>query len=313
VIERFGSHKTHLIGTSLARILVGLGGVHYYVSNYAYRAFLLGPHSYLGHMPSFGPSLYDLARTAASFEVLYHAGLVVAAVFVVFGGRGLAIAHAVLFWSAYARNPQLFDGGDTFGRIAAIFLAAAVTNAYLAPGARRRRERIPAAGSWGVIAHNGAVVLLVTQILVVYVVAGLTKLAGPAWAHGVALFQISQLADYRFVSITGVTSNPVVVGSLTYGILAVELSFPVLVWTRFRVWSVAMVAAMHTGIAVVMGLVGFAIHMCGGLAVCLRDDDYEQLARRFTRAGTRRPSRSRTPASPRPRRRRLRATPVPPP
>jgi hypothetical protein len=231
-----------------------------------------------------------LAHSGASFELLFNTGLLAAIAFTVFGGRPLAAVHAVMFWSVYARNPDIFDGGDTFGRIAAIILIAAVSNAYFAPGAKRRRENLTA-DSWSSFAHNGAVVLLGFQVVVVYLSAGLQKATGAPWIAGSALYQISQLRDYAFVHWTQLLTNRAVLVPLTNAIVVLEVGFPIAVWTRARVPWVAACALMHAGIAVTMGLVGFALNMWGGLAIYLTDEE-------LIRAGTRLSSRFRDRALP---------------
>jgi len=301
VIRRVSGPHVHLVGAAIARVLLGVGALHFYLSNYSHRAFVLGPHSYLTHTR--GPTLYSLAHSPASFEVVFHLGIVAAAAFTLFGGRPLAAAHAVMFWSAYARNPDIFDGGDTFGRIAAIILIAAITNAYFAPGAKRRRDHLKP-DSWSSFAHNGAVVLLGFQIVVVYLSAGLQKATGSPWIAGSALYQISQLRDYAFVHWTPLLTNRAVVVPLTNAIVVLEVGFPIAIWTRARVPWIAACALMHAGIAVTMGLVGFAFNMWAGLAICLTDEE-------LIRAGTRLPSRFRSRAVQRRQRTRAPATPAP--
>jgi hypothetical protein len=268
----------HLVGASVARILVSLAAVHFYLSNYSHRAFVLGPHSYNAAAHAPGPTLYAFAHSTTAFEVLYHAGPLVALAFGVFGGRPLAAAHAIMFWSVYARNPDIFDGGDNFGRIAAIILIAAITNAHFAPGAARRREALASTEtSWSTIAHNGSVILLGFQIVVVYGAAGILKAKGAPWDAGSALHQISQLRDYQFVHWTSLLTNRGVVVPLTNAIVVLEAGFPIAVWTRARLPWIAALVLMHTGIALTMGLVGFALNMFGGLAICLSDDDYRRI------------------------------------
>lgn len=307
MIRRVHGPAVHLVGASLARILVGFAALHFYLSNYAHRAFLLGPHAYNAGLHPRGPTLYSIAPV----DVVYHLGIAAALAFTLFGGRPLAAAHAVVFWSTYARNVDIFDGGDNFGRIAAIILIAAITNAYLAPGAPRRRERLRTEhDTWSTFAHNGAVVLLGVQILIVYLSAGLQKETGVPWRAGTALHQISQLHDYRFMHWTPLLAIPVVVFALTNAVVLLEVGFPIAMWTPARVPWVIGCGLMHVGIAATMGLVGFALNMWAGLAICLTDDDYARLAR-FTRAGFRRPSRRRDRERQRPRRIPEPATPEP--
>lgn len=277
---RLAGPEFHLYGVAVARVLVGAAGVHHYLSNYAHRAFMFGPRSYLaGARAGDGiPGLYDLTTGPIAFDVAYHAGLLAAFAFAVFGGRALALAHAVFFWSLHARNPALFDGGDAFGRIAAVIMILAVTNAYLSPGARRqRRERHVGQVRWTSLLHNCAVVMLIIQIAIVYISAGLFKAMDPLWQAGTALHRIAQLEDYRFVDWVGVVSNPAAVTIASYATVALELAFPFALATRLRRPVIVSLATMHAVLAVLMGLVGFALHMWAGLAVCLRDTDWPRL------------------------------------
>lgn len=283
VIRQLAGPEKHLFGMSLARILVGAAGVHYYLSNHAYRHLMFGPHAYVAGtgLEDRGLTVYALARDGLTFDLLYHAGLVAALAFGVLGGRVLAGAHAAFFWSLHARNVGLFDGGDAFGRIVTVVMVLVVTNAYLAPGAARRRirlarERDP---SWRRVLHNAAVVMVVFQLAVVYLSAAVFKLMDGAWRSGTALHQIAQLEDYRFVTWEPAVRNALLVGVLTYGAMALEMGFVGTLWRRSRLIVVASLAAMHLVLAVVMGLVGFALHMWAGLAVCLADDDYRRLSR----------------------------------
>jgi hypothetical protein len=274
--------EVHLVGTSVSRILLGASGVHLYLTSYGFRGYLWGPEGYRAHtgLKSSVLSLYRLSETTAWFEVVFHAGLVVALAFAIFGGRPLAFVHGVFLWSIYQRNPSFLEGGDNFARIAIILLAFTISNAYFAPGAAARRQRLRTRppGSWSATAHNTAVVLLVFQISLVYLTAGLWKVASLDWRSGTALWSISQLEDWAFAPVlTSLYRSAVVVGVLTYAVVALEVGFVPLLLTRLRIPVVLATAAMHVGIAATMGLVGFAISMCAGLAVCLGDDDYRSL------------------------------------
>jgi hypothetical protein len=256
---------------AVARIAVGLGGAHFYLSNLHDRSFLFGPDGYMGPAPFPVP-----------FDAFYAAGSVVAFAFAVRGGRLLATAHALCFWTLYARNPNLMDGGDTFGRYVAVMMIMAVTDAYFAPGAGRRRKRTPRAP----VAHNTAVALIVVQTATVYTLAGVYKLADPAWRSGTALHAIAQLADYRFIDVVPFLEGTLLVSMLTYGVVALEVSFVPLVSTRLRPYAIGSMFVMHVVLAATMGLVGFAIHMSAGLALIwlsdpapLLDPDEERIVR----------------------------------
>ena len=183
----------------------------------------------------------------------------------------------MFFWMLHARNPALFDGGDAFGRVVAAVMVLAVTNAYLAPRARCRRERLTS-DDWRSMVHNCAVVMIVLQLCVVYLSAGLFKATDPLWQSGTALFRVAQLEDYRFVDWVGLANNALFVKVITYVTIVLEVAFPFAIFTRFRRPIVLAMFAMHAVLAVLLGLVGFGLHMCAGLALLL-DPDQERVVR----------------------------------
>jgi hypothetical protein len=191
--------RRRLIGLSLLRILLGVADIMYYVSDYSRREFLWGPNSFdspslAAHQMSGGLfSLYFISNSQSWFELIFHAGLLIAILFTIFGGRALTILQAVFMWSIYNRNQDILEGGDNLARILIIFMIFAVTNAYLAPGARRRRERLTAqSGTLSIAVHNLSMYLIVFQICVLYFVAGYSKITGTVWQDGVAPYYISR-------------------------------------------------------------------------------------------------------------------------
>jgi hypothetical protein len=292
--ERFvgilaGEHR-RLIGLSLLRILLGIAATFYYVSDYNRREFLWGPHAYdspylAGHQLSGGTfSLYLFSNSQFWFELVFHAGLVVAILFTIYGGRKLTLVQAIFMWSIYNRNQDILEGGDNLARILLIFMVFSVTNAYFSPGARRRREKLESrSGTLPIVIHNLSTYLIVFQVCVVYFYAGLNKIMGTVWQQGVAPYYISRIPAFHSSGIyASLMSQPVSGTVVAYTTVFIEIAFPFAILSG-RAWirkvEILVIETMHIGIIAFMGLVCFGIIMIAADCVALRDEDFRALYR----------------------------------
>jgi hypothetical protein len=289
--------RRRLIGLALMRILLGAAAIEFYLSDYAQRRFLWGPKSYedwtsfVRTMPTGQYSLYELSRSSWWFELVFHASVVVAVLFMVFGGRVLTAMHAFLLWSIYLRNPGILEGGDNLARILLLFMILCTTDAYFSPFAKRRRRRLAAAeGRFTVpnALHNAATILIVFQIATVYLVAGIWKVSGKSWLNGSAMYYISRINEFHFSEpFAWLMRNAYMTTTVCYVTMAIEVAFPFLILSRkawLRELEVLLIEGMHVGIIVGMGLVPFGMIMLGADFACLRDGDYRSLVAYAERA-----------------------------
>ncbi|MFI9393536.1 HTTM domain-containing protein [Streptomyces bauhiniae] len=244
----------------------------YYVSQYQERNYLFGPDGVLPHdefrAQLTGFSLYALSASPAYFQVVYHLGIAAAlAVTLGIGGRpGLAL-HWVLLWSVYQRQPGLLDGGDNLAYVVIPFLL--LTRCYdrfaLPAGlAGRLAQRLPGRlRAVSVPFHNLGVLMVATQICLVYVVSGLYKVMGEEWQDGTALFYIMRVAEFELPGWSDlVYENDFLVVLGTYGTVAFLVYFPLGVLVpALRPWAAAASICFHLSIAFFMGLTGFALTM----------------------------------------------------
>lgn len=259
-------------GVSGTRVLLGFVGLMYYVSQYQERNYLFGPDGLLPHdevkAQLTGFSLYTLSGSPVYFQLVYHAGIAVAlAVLLGVGGRpGLAL-HWALLWSVYQRQPGLLDGGDNLAYVVVPFLL--LTRCYdrfaLPTGlANRLSKWIPGRlRALSVPFHNLGVLMVATQICLVYVVSGLYKVMGEEWQDGTALFYIMRVAEFELPGWSRLVYESdflVVLG--TYGTVAFLVYFPLGVLVpALRPWAAAASIFFHLSIAFFMGLTGFALTM----------------------------------------------------
>lgn len=253
---------------SLLRTVVGVVSVALYVRQYAGRSTFFGPDGVYGtdgireYTASIGTwSLYALSDSEVLFEIIFHVGLAVAVLVMLgLGGRPVLALHYVLLWSLYMANPALMDGGDALAATAVLFLL--LTRCYSAfTIVRRRRQR--EAGQFASLLSNTGLLLLVTQVSVVYLMAGLYKVQGELWQDGTALYYILSVPEFYLPGVTPLLVQSdwlMVIGA--YLTVLTSVFFPVFVLFRAgRPVAVAAMLTFHLAIALLIGLTSFALVM----------------------------------------------------
>jgi antimicrobial peptide system SdpB family protein len=170
-------------------------------------------------------------------------------------------------------NASMLDGGDQLAANLALLLLPC---ALLDP---RRWHWSPAAtGSSpeALLIARAALFLIRLQMCAVYLQASVAKLAVREWVDGTVLYY--WLRDPAFGSppwlapfTDALVKNGTTVSLLTWSVLGLELALAAaLVMPRDRArWLLPLGIALHLGIALVHGLVSFALVMFGGLVLYL--------------------------------------------
>ncbi|MHA6762473.1 hypothetical protein [Streptacidiphilus sp. PAMC 29251] len=280
-----------LIGLALLRIVIGAATILYCLSDYSSRQFFWGPDSYnsahtaSAALPARGFSLFLLSNSQLWFELLFHLVILVSALFMVFGGRALTIAQAVLMWSLHNRNQDILEGGDNLAQILIIFMVLTVTNGYFAPGAKARRARLLSSDQpqLSTAVHNLGAYLIVFQVAIVYFVSGYWKIAGTIWQQGTAMYYISRISGFDMSgTYAHLMGNAFIGTGVCYVTIFIELAFPFAILSG-RAWirkaQAVSLEGMHLGIMLFMGLVCFGLIMIGADCTGLRDEDYRSLWR----------------------------------
>ncbi|MER5644907.1 HTTM domain-containing protein [Streptosporangium sp. NPDC002524] len=299
-------------GLSLLRIVYGSVILGMLLVNYGVRDEVWGPSGLflwdefvrqLGDNRSF--SLYALSNSVVASEVIYHALIVVALLFVL-GWRTRVVTPLLwlLVWSWYERNPYVMDGGDNLLRIVLVYLIFADVSARFSLDARRKARRSPARarteireirGAVASVFHNAALAATVFQISVVYLAAGMYKVQGERWQEGTALYYILRVAEYTpWPELSRlVYENGLLVTVMTYVTVFFQVAFPLLLLNRVtRLLGFMSAFGMHLGIAVLMGLPFFSLIMLATDLVLISDREYGTVRRAWAsvRDRTRMPS-----------------------
>lgn len=183
------------------------------------------------------------------------------------GGLGLSLgifprSAAFCGWLAavsYAyRNPSILHSGDNLIRIGMFFLIFARTGGVPSLPAAVWRRFFPRAGDDPPAAELVPAWpqrILQIQLCILYLVAGIWKATGPTWRNGTAVGLVLQLGEFQRFPIPEGLMTPVMSKVMTFGTLAFELGFPVLVWIpALRLPVLLAGLAFHAGLDWVMNV-----------------------------------------------------------
>lgn len=289
-----------LTGVSLARIAYGLFLLFYFISHYAERHLLWGPGGLLPHDAFLEMAeargiltLFHLSGEPWFFELVYHAGIVVAFLYLIgYRTRLIGVLTFILFWSFYFRNPHLTNGGDNILRIQLFYLLFAQTGARFSLDALRRRKtsspgKKSVAREMSAVLHNAAVLAAVLQLALLYFTAGMYKVMGAYWQEGTALYYATRVQEFHWPGISEwLWESEFLLVLLSYATVIFQVSFPFLLLNRItKLIAVGCAVLFHGGIALFMGLIGFSWIMIGSELILLTDKDYRLIGAAARRAG----------------------------
>lgn len=289
----FCTTERGLIGLALFRVLTGLCLTYWYCIHYHQRSYLWGP---TGVVPlelwrdSGSLSLYALSPSRFWFEATYHLGILAAILWTLgWRTRLTGIAAFVFRYSLYTRNTLIAHGGDNVSVIVHLYLLAANAGAVLSLDAANRSamSRSEASDSFAEqvegLVHNAALVAAVTQVCVMYTVAGLHKVTGPMWQSGTALYYIMRTQEFGSPYSELVYRNQYLVVAGSYATVAFQLGFLPALLNRYAryVWLLGGVL-FHAAIAVFMGLTTFSWLMVAIYPLFLTDAEWVRIRRWLT-------------------------------
>jgi hypothetical protein len=210
------------------------------------------------------------------------------------GSRVTSLAAYVVAISYVHRVPSALFGLDQINAMLALYLAIGYATIPARDRslsldrriARFRQERrgaefIPARSSSGA---NLAVRLIQVHMCVIYFFAAISKLQGPSWWSGEAMWLAFANLEYQSADMTWLAHYPRIVNLMTHFTIAWELSFPVLIWLRqWRPLVLAGAVVLHVGIGACLGMWTFGLVMLIGCAAFLPQEFAVSLARVLSR------------------------------
>ncbi|MER6405789.1 HTTM domain-containing protein [Streptomyces viridosporus] len=140
------------------------------------------------------------------------------------------------------------------------------------------------------IVHNGALLVIMAEVCLIYATAGWYKVQGSRWQDGTAVHYPLHLEYFSpWPALSDLLSaNGTLVMLATYGTVAVQVAFPFTLFNR-RIKNVLLALMMteHVVIAVVLGLPFFSLAMLAADAVFLPTSFLRRLGARAARAADR--------------------------
>lgn len=265
-----------------------------------------------------------LSDSTVYLDVCYAIALVVCALLVLgWRSRAMSVLFALVVVSFHARAIFMTDGGDNLILLMALYLTCTACGRRWSLDARRT-ARLAAGGGPGRWAmwrassdtwsqfdlarrslvtalHNCAMFVIAAQVCLLYGSAGLYKVQGPSWQSGTALHYVVNLDLFRpWPALSALAdSHPLFIAAASYLTVLIQVAFPFALFSRLKYVILAMLLAMHLGIAALMGLPLFSGAMIVADAAFLPDRFYRSAARLLRRAIPHRPAGATAPRTPR--------------
>ena len=109
---------------------------------------------------------------------------------------------------------------------------------------------------------NLAIRLMQVHLCVMYLFSGLGKMEGTTWQMGTAVWWSAASYEYQALDLTWLAGWPMLVGLLTHATVFWEAYYCCLVWNRYtRPLVLWMAVAVHSGIALFLGMITFGLAM----------------------------------------------------
>lgn len=213
-------------------------------------------------------SYWWLIESPALVWIVHLAALVVFAMLALGLYSRVVSVLAFLITVSYAhRLTGALFGLDQINAFLAMYLmvgpsgAAYSLDRWLA--SRKAESKLPAARPS--VSANIALRLLQLHMCVIYFFAGLSKLQGPSWWEGSALWGAVANLEYQSLDMTWLAEWPLTIALMTHVTIFWEISYSALVWPRLtRPIVLALAVPLHLGIAFGLGMMTFGLAMLIG-------------------------------------------------
>lgn len=276
VLSWFVGNRHADYGLAVMRIASGIFMFGWLVFNIPVAARIWGPGS--AYWDGFREILgyqwpLNLLREAGTgpFWLWYVATILLAVAFILGWRTRIVTPILFVFYAGIvAQNVTIADGGNYFLRIMLIYLVFADVSRRWSLDARRRSRRNLKESETGTVLHNLALCLVVGQLCMVYLEAGLYKVQGTLWQNGTAMYYPLQSQAYGvFPWVSDLATHFTwAVVLVTYFSVLIQIAFTFMLFNKIsRRIALIGILAMHLGIAVLMGLPFFSGVMASADAV----------------------------------------------
>lgn len=234
-----------------------------------------GPHSWISpqaaatfHREGYAWSFFWWIESPTLLWTVHLVGLAIFAMFALgLYSRVVAVLSYLLTVAYVNRVPGALFGLDQINALLAMYLMIGPSGARYSLDrwlARRRAGgQLPEVAPS--ISANISIRLIQLHMCVIYFFAGISKLMGPSWWEGTALWGAFANLEYQSLDMLWLVHYPILINILTQVSLLWELTYWALVWPRWtRPIVIALAVPLHLGIAICMGMVTFGLVMLFG-------------------------------------------------
>lgn len=132
------------------------------------------------------------------------------------------------------------------------------------------------------VLSNLSLSMIRCQIVIIYLVAGLTKVSGELWTKGVAIYYvlISESYSYNFLSKWIANTHEFYIVVPTYTVLVFQLLFPYLIWSTKKTVRNGLILTgvlIHLNISFIIGLFSFGLIMCVSYLSFLKESEAKMI------------------------------------
>lgn len=225
--------------------------------------------SYQGDTPFIWSYLW-LLESRAALWIAHAAALVVFALLMLGVYTRVVSVLAYLITVAYVnRVPGSLFGLDQINGLLAMYLMLGPSGARYSLDrwfAKRATPKLPDVSPS--IGANIAIRLIQLHMCVIYFFAGISKLQGPSWWNGSALWGAVGNLEYQSIDMTWLAHWPLIVAGMTHITILWELTYSALIWPKLtRPIVLALAIPLHLGIGLFLGMPTFGtIMLVGNLA-----------------------------------------------
>ena len=194
--------------------------------------------------------------------------------------RVSAAAVAICLTSIAHRNIYILSSADTLMRVVAWFLVIAPSGAAVSVDRLIRVARGTAQP--GVIGDESPLGrrMIQLQLCLLYLATGVAKSKGEMWQSGTAVYLVQQMTEFERFPIPSFLHTALASKVLTWGTLAIESSFPLLVWHRAtRKIILGAAFGLHLGLEYAMNIQLFQPAILCILGLFLTEKELRGIAR----------------------------------
>jgi hypothetical protein len=218
---------------------------------------------------------------ASGMWAAHAASMVILALFTIGLWTRLTGALAVFVAISYAnRVPSALFGLDQINVMLTLYLTIGPSGSALSIDRllalrRKGKNALPPQKS---AAANLAQRLIQVHMSVIYLFAGISKLQGPSWWTGEAMWRAFANLEYQSLDMTWLAWHPWLVNAMTHVTILWELTFCFLIWRpRWRPLMLAGAVLLHLGIGACLAMWTFGLIMLVGCAAFLPNEEVRRL------------------------------------